>query len=613
MTPSTPPLSRLASRALRAFPVALALALVLAPVDEVVAGPSPSCSFTFPADTLETAELLGFTESRMREVVERYREDREALERRWSVAYSPARRDRLRTFHQSWADRLGTLDYDALGVEGRIDWHLLDHEVRYAGALLDREAERAREMEPVLPFLGAVSRRVEGWRALDDVDPEAAADALVELAQRVDSVRRSTAEAVKAGQPPVSRVVARRAASVLEGLHGSLEAWYDFYAGYDPLFTWWVEEPWTRASGAMDAYLEVLREEVAGVRRGDEIVGDPIGARGLLVDLEHEMIPYTPTELVEVAREELAWVEAELRSAAREMGHGDDWQAALEEVKGLHRDPGGQPALVRELAREAVAFIEARDLVTVPPLAEEVWRWRMMSPERQEVAPFFLGGEVVQIAYPTDAMAHEDKLMSLRGNNVHFSRAVVHHELIPGHHLQGFMTARYNPHRQLFSTPFWGEGWALYWEFLLWDLGFAATPEDRVGMLFWRAHRAARIIFSLSFHLGTMSPEEAVDFLVERVGHERFTAEAEVRRSFAGDYPPLYQAAYMLGGIQIRALHREWVGSGRMSDRAFHDRILRGGPMPIEMLRARLAGELLPRDFTSSWRFADDPSPAGGP
>ena len=65
----------------------------------------------------------------------------------------------------------------------------------------------------------------------------------------------------------------------------------------------------------------------------------------------------------------------------------------------------------------------------------------------------------------------------------------MHHELIPGHHLQGFMTARYNTHRALFATPFWSEGWALYWEMLLWDR-LPATPEDRVGMLFWRMHRA---------------------------------------------------------------------------------------------------------------------------
>ena len=93
------------------------------------------------------------------------------------------------------------------------------------------------------------------------------------------------------------------------------------------------------------------------------------------------------------------------------------------------------------------------------------------------------------MSYPTDTMDHDDKLMSMRGNNIHFSRSTVFHELIPGHHLQQFMTARYNPHRRAFGTPFWTEGWALYWEMLLWDDGFPKTPENRVGMLFWRMHR----------------------------------------------------------------------------------------------------------------------------
>jgi uncharacterized protein (DUF885 family) len=193
----------------------------------------------------------------------------------------------------------------------------------------------------------------------------------------------------------------------------------------------------------------------------------------------------------------------------------------------------------------------------------------MMTPERQLVAPFFLGGEVIQVSFPTNTMSHEAKLMSMRGNNIHFSRATVHHELIPGHHLQGFMTQRYRPYRGVFSTPFWGEGWALYWELLLWDRNFAKTPENKVGMLFWRMHRCARIIFSLSFHLGQMTPEQCVDLLVNQVGHERDNATAEVRRSFGGQYGPLYQAAYLLGGMQFYALQKELVGGKKMTNRAF--------------------------------------------
>jgi uncharacterized protein (DUF885 family) len=201
-------------------------------------------------------------------------------------------------------------------------------------------------------------------------------------------------------------------------------------------------------------------------------------------------------------------------------------------------------------------------------------------------------------------MSHEQKLMSMRGNNYPFAHATVFHELIPGHHLQGFIAARFRPYRSaLGSTPFITEGWALYWELRLWDLNFHDTPEERVGALFWRMHRSARIIFSLGFHLGTMTPQEAIDFLVDRVGHERENAVAEVRRSFGGEYAPLYQAAYLLGGMQLYALHRELVGSGKMSDRQFHDAVLRENRMPVELIRASLTGQPLTRGYSTSWRF----------
>ena len=584
--------------------VAVAMAVLLLPLSlaaqEVRPGERAPVGTPQPGIVPDPGEVTALPASELRPLVERFTEDRRALGRRYGLEYSPERRARMADFLEGWRARLEAMPYEPLDVEGRIDWHLLMNDVRYGVAVLERREREMAEMAPLLPFFDDAAAVVEGWRRFQEVEPRDAAEAVVALA---GSVEQAAAEAAATG---VSPVVALRAAGVVVALRRELEEWYDFRAEYDPLFTWWVVEPWERLHAGLEAYATVLREELAGAD-GDRIIGDPSGAEGLESDLDHEMIPYGPAELVAIAEEEFRWIEEEMRRAAREMGHGDDWRAALEEVKTRHVEPGEQPELVRELAQEAVDFLEARELVTIPPLAEEIWRMTMLSPARQRIAPFFLGGEVVQIAFPTSGMSHEDKLMSLRGNNVHFSRAVVHHELIPGHHLQGFMTERYNPHRSPFGTPFWGEGWALWWEFLLYDEGFARTPEDRMGMLFWRAHRAARIIFSLSFHLGTMTPEEAVDFLVERVGHERANAEAEVRRSFIGSYPPVYQAAYMLGALQFRALHAEVVEGGSMGVRDFHDRILRGGRMPVELVRARITGTLLPRDYRPSWRFAGDP------
>jgi uncharacterized protein (DUF885 family) len=138
---------------------------------------------------------------------------------------------------------------------------------------------------------------------------------------------------------------------------------------------------------------------------------------------------------------------------------------------------------------------------------------------------------------------------------------------------------------------------------LLYERKFAVTPEDRIGMMFWRNHRAARILFSLGFHLGKITPEQAVDMLIKRVGHEPDNARAEVRRSFNGDYPPLYQAGYMIGALQLRTLKRELVDTGKMSLLDYHDGILQGGMLPAELIRARLTGQKIAKDFKPVWRF----------
>jgi hypothetical protein len=562
----------------------------------LIAGPGPS-PLTVTSDP---------GPSDLRDRVERFTADRAALYRRYDVD-SPVRHQRLRTFYREWEGALDRVDYDELNLQGKIDYQLLRNRLGYEVRRLDLEGERYHEALTLLPFLPALIHLHETRRNLEPVDPRESARVLNQATAAILEVRRSLEGAIRGdtGGTSVSPVAARRALARAEEIRQALSEWFGFHHGFDPLFTWWVSTPYETFDGALSGYVTFLRDRVAGVVEGTEgdIVGDPIGEAALLLDLEAELIPYSPGELVRIAEKELAWGLEEMRRASRELGFGDDWHAALEHVKTLHVEPGRQTQLVVDLAREAEEFLETRDLITVDPLAKEIWRMEMLSAERQRFAPFFLGGETVRVAFPTMEQTHDQKTMSLRANNEHFSRAVVQHELIPGHHLQGYMTQRYATHRSAFATPFWGEGWALHWEFLLWDLGFARGPEDRMGMLFWRNHRAARIIFSLSFHLGTMSPDEAIDFLVEQVGHERNSAAAEVRRSFEGDYSPLYQVAYMIGGLQFRQLHRDLVESGQMSNRDFHDHILKAGRIPVEMVRASLTGQAPPRDFVSSWRF----------
>jgi uncharacterized protein (DUF885 family) len=604
---------------------------ILALGTAAVSAPGPNATSDTRATVPPIATLAAVTTSELADVVNRYSADEASLNRRYDAPDSPDRRRRMRAFYSDWRARLAEFDFGRLSQEGKVDYVLLDNTLIHELALLDRADTQRAETAALLPFADRLLALQDSRRELEPMDARAAARTIFDLTKQVDSLR-SRVESSGAKPAAVSAVIARRAADNLDQLRATLRAWFRFYDGYDPMFSWWVHDPESKLDDALNKYARTLRERIVGMKvteapagrgGGDDanrddntgpIIGDPIGARGLAEDLRFEMIPYSPEELIAIAQKEYAFSLAEMKKASREMGFGDDWKAALEKVKNTYVDPGKQPELIRDLAHQAEAFFDQHDWVTIPPLAREDWRMEMMSPERQRVAPFFLGGEQILVSYPTDAMSDEDKRMSLRGNNPHFSHATVFHELNPGHHLQGFMTARYNPHRRLFVTPFWNEGNSLYWEMFLWDHGFQVSPEDRVGALFWRMHRSARIIFSLSFHLGKMTPPQAVQFLVDTVGFERANAEGEVRRSFGGQYSPLYQVAYMIGGLEFRALHKELVDSRRMTEREFHDAILMGGPMPVAMVRARLAKVPLERSGPAPWRFADAlPAPVPAP
>lgn len=552
---------------------------------------------------------------------------------------------------KEWQGRLAAVDFDALSQAGKIDYVLLRGEIHSELSRLALDRRRLQEMNELLAFRGPLQELEQARWRMEPVDSQAAASKISALAEQVKKLQKRVAnekkskgeakskeakatksaddaatnktdaavsptekeksDAAKKDELPIriSSAVALRAASAVSEIRGTLLNWFSFYDGYQPDFSWWLKKPNEEVAKALEDFAKYLREDVAEVKGKDEdpLIGDPIGAEALADDLADEFLPYTAEELIAIGEREFAWCEAEMKKAAAEMGLGEDWKAALAKVKSLYVPPGKQDALVAEVAHEAIRFVKDQDLVTVPPLCEETWRLTMISPEGQKSLPFAAyGGQNIMVAYAKDEMKHDDKLMAMRGNNRYFTRIVAAHELIPGHHLQRFMAERNREYRGLFSTPFYVEGWALYWELTLWDRHYGQSPEDRIGMLFWRMHRCARIIVSLKFHLNQMKPSEMVDFLVDRVGHERFGATSEVRRFIGSSYSPLYQCGYMIGGLQVRALRAEMVTSGRMTDRQFNDTVLTYNAIPIELIRAGMLNLPLTREAKSSWKFAGE-------
>jgi uncharacterized protein (DUF885 family) len=539
--------------------------------------------------------------SEVNNIMVQFRADYGSLSRFYFMENTFERIQRFKDLNQEYLGKLSALDFDELNVSSRVDYILFSRDLNDNMYQLQAQESEMNQIKEWITFATPVYELEKKRRR-----------GLSMNGSEVARVLNNTLETLQAGhqklndtQPFDSRLT-NRAEAAIKDVQRGLEHLYEFYNGYDPDFTWWVEKPFVKLDTMISRYGRLMKSKAKLITTqqddGSGIVGQPIGREEIIRQLNQEMIPYAPEELIEIANREFAWCDAEMLKASTELGFGKDWHAALEKVKNTYVPEGEQPAAILKLYNESIDFLKQNDLLTIPPVAEESWRMIMMTPRRQLVNPFFTGGEVLSISYPTNTMDHDDKLMSMRGNNPHFSRSTVHHELIAGHHLQFFMNSRYKTYRR-FRTPFWTEGWALYWELLLYDLKFPQSPEDRIGMLFWRMHRCARIIFSLNYHLGKWTPQQCIDFLVDRVGHEKANAEGEVRRSFVGGYSPLYQVAYMLGGLQFWALKKELVDSGEMTYKEYHDAVLQENSLPVEMIRATLTNQSLNKDFKTRWKF----------
>ena len=538
------------------------------------------------------------------DLVNTFSADNRALKNFYTHQESEEYYQRFTTLYKEWDQKIAGIAFEKLTQQEKVDYLLLKNLIAKESYFLKRNYTAFKEVAFVSDFANELYPFLKERRRGKKPDAKALATLFHQASDRVAQKIKTLPE-----NPFKNWLEAEKAAKVIASLQSSLKEAYTFYYSYDPDFTWWVEKPYEDLSDKLSTYAQQLKDTYAKTSIKDDgsgIVGKPIGREGLIESLNFEFIPYTPEEMIKTAEKQFDWCKEEMIKASKELGYGTDWKAALEHVKNTYVPPGEQPQAITDLYNQSIDFIEERDLITFPEMAKETWGMIMMTPERQKVNPFFTGGWEISISYPTQEMSEDDKLMSMRGNNPNFSRATVHHELLPGHNLQFFMNARNKSYRRAFDTPFWMEGWALYWEINLWNKDFPQTPEQKLGMLFWRIHRCARIIFSLKYHLGEMTPQQCIDMLVNEVGHEYANAEAEVRRSFATSYTPaLYQMAYMTGGLQFYALRNEMLAKG-WTEKQFHDRVLKENMMPIELLRALLQELPLKKNYSTNWKFSTE-------
>jgi uncharacterized protein (DUF885 family) len=168
--------------------------------------------------------------------------------------------------------------------------------------------------------------------------------------------------------------------------------------------------------------------------------------------------------------------------------------------------------------------------------------------------------------------------------------ALTLHESAPGHAFQIPLALEHKQQpefRQHTYLSAFGEGWALYCEWLGQEMGMYETPYDRFGMLNYQIWRAARLVIDTGVHAQGWSRDRAIDYLRQYTALPEHEIQTEVDRYIAW---PAQALSYYLGENAILEGRRkaEKALGARFNVRAFHDAVLELGSVPLPVLTARI-------------------------
>jgi uncharacterized protein (DUF885 family) len=288
--------------------------------------------------------------------------------------------------------------------------------------------------------------------------------------------------------------------------------------------------------------------------------------------------------------------EALAQQVAERIQDGKHWTEVYEPLKDDHPQAANIKQAYQQQMDAARVFVIKNSVLTLPAGERVITidtppAMRRSSPfgTFETASPFEGGLEGRLYLTPIeDWMTADQQAQRLRSHHTAWIPVIAVHEAYPGHHAQALIVNE-NPNllRRVISEPIFSEGWGLFTEELMFELGFLQGDDIRLTQLRNRLWRAARVILDVSLHTGRMSFDEAVAFLVEKVRFEPYAAELEVGMYIRN---PTYVLGYLIGMQEIEAIRAEYVARFGQPEppSVFYNQLLRIGSIPPSLLREEL-------------------------
>jgi uncharacterized protein (DUF885 family) len=482
---------------------------------------------------------------------------------------------------RTWHDRFAALDDDALTPAQRLDRDLVLSTLRGRLAMEDWAVWRRNPDTYLGPGLqGAFVLFLHRLRP-DAELARSAANRLREVPGILDAGRANLDPGLVA--PVFAERAKAQCAAAVRYTRELLPAEVDEDNGRAEL-----AEAGALAAEAYDRFATFL-DDLTDRAAGDHAIGE---ARYTTLLQERELLEVDAGALAANGRAQYELLAAEMADLTERIDGTRDWRAMVGRLNLDHApDPDSMRATYTEWTERARQFLVDHDLVTLPAGEEcivtpsphfqrpilAVASYSLPPPFRDTLTGHFF------VPYPPDGTPDDEVQRRLESNNNAEIPTVSVHEAYPGHHWH-LVCAKESgrPIRHYLRSAYFAEGWALYSERMMRAHGFFTDPRQELMHLKDRIFRAARIVVDTSLHAGEMTFDDAVTFMIERVGLPHPTAHAEVGRYCSW---PTQASSYLTGSLEIERMQAAWTAS--LKD--FHDRIVRLGCMPVALHERGLA------------------------